>query len=151
MAVFNSSQVFPISCRGVRLASRPLSSFRCRRSYSSSPSLLSSLYLSLPLVLRLRLPSSLSLASRLSVYPCRSRLLFAVASSQSSFMPPGGEDLITYGEWIRPVPLAVEGSRRCLKFSLLDVASRYSPPRALPPLCFHHLLSFLKISFTRHA
>lgn len=25
------------------------------------------------------------------------------ASSQSSFMPPGGEDLITHGEWILPV------------------------------------------------
>lgn len=71
------------------------------------------------LILRL----SLSLFIYLSVYPCRSRLFFAVASSQSSFMPPGGEDLITHGEWISRSPRA-EGSRRCLKFSLLD-ASRY--------------------------
>lgn len=62
----------------------------------------------------------------LSVYPCRSRPLFAVASSQSSFMPPGGEDLITYGEWnLRPVlsvpkVRATAWNSRCLM--LLDTS-----------------------------
>lgn len=67
-------------------------------------------------------------------------------------MPPGGEDLITYGEWIRPVVLPVpRGSRRCLKFSLLsslDILD-ISPPLIL--ILLDHLLSFLKILFTTRA
>jgi len=118
--VFNSPQVFPISCRGS--SERP----RGLLPYSSSPS--SSLrHLLTPAPPPHPVYVSLSLSSRLSVYPCRSVRLLSVASSQSSFMPPGGEDLITHGEWIRPVrpsalppslrPGVAGGSRRCLKFS----------------------------------
>lgn len=85
----------------------------------------------------------------LSVYPCRSRLFFAVASSQSSFMPLGGEDLITHGEWILPVlPVlkvrAAAWNSRCL--TLLDTS-----PFFIILFYFDHLLPFLKSLFTRHA
>ena len=115
-----------------------LSSFRSCRSYSS--------FHSLP-------PhpssSSLSLSIRLSIYPCRSRLFFAVASSQSSFMPLGGEDLITHSEWILPVlPVlkvrAAAWNSRCL--TLLDTSLFF-----IILFYFDHLLSFLKSLFTRHA
>lgn len=102
-----------------------LSSFhRSRRSYFSSP------------IVRLFLSLFLSVYLYPSVYPRCSQLFFAVASSQSSFMPPGGEDLITYGEWIRPVVLPVpQVSRRCLKFSLLSLFLS-------PSLSFSLFLSF---------
>lgn len=57
----------------------------------------------LPFTLFLLIPHfSLSFSFHLSIRLSMS-LSFAVASSQSSFMPPGGEDLITHGEWILPV------------------------------------------------
>lgn len=110
-----------------------LSSFRSCRSYSSFHSLSPH-------------PPSLSLFIYLSVYPCRSRLFFAVASSQSSFMPPGGEDLITHGEWISRSPRA-EGSRRCLKFSLLDASRYFSLSYFFTSITCS---LFLKSLFTRH-
>lgn len=132
--VFNSPQVFPISCSRVRFV---LSFFRSCHFYS---------LLSISLSLSSRSPSLSSIY--LSVYPCRSRLLFAVASSQSSFMPPGGEDLITYGEWTSvPFP----PFRRFAP--LLEILVAWRVLILLPFLFFYfnHLLRFLKILFMRRA
>lgn len=76
------------------------------------------------------------------------RLLFAVASSQSSFMPPGGEDLITYGEWTS-VPFSPYQ-----RFApLLEILVAWRVLILLPFLFFYfdHLLRFLKILFMRRA
>lgn len=136
--VFNSPQVFPISCRGVRLVSHPLSSFRSRCSYSSfpSPSLSAltfsrsffvsisfSVFPSLAVYPSIRV--ALGLSSRLPLPRVHSCLLVA----RTSLPPVNGSHPRSPRDW-RFAPL------RCLKFSLLDVASRrYSPSPVLSCLC----------------
>lgn len=110
-----------------------LSSFRSRRTYSS--------FHSLPH------PPLLSLFLLSSIYPSihvalLRGCLFPEFIHASWWRGPH------YPRWMDPSrSLRAEGSRRCLKFSLLD-ASRI----LLPFLFFYfdHLLPFLKSLFTRH-
>lgn len=109
--------------------------------YPAGRFILLRLFLFLPISI---IPPLFSLSSSLVLL-----LWSAVASFQSSFMPPGGEDLITRGEWILLPSLSVQ-----LGFLFLTRLSARAIQRLLLeflPLFFSSLFFFFFFLFSKVA